>query len=115
MTPAPVACTAPVSLSRLLPGLSANVQNTAARLPLIAGRLEIVGIANGVTTDDEQTVHPGSDEHEVGILDRRMVGLLHLRQAGDPPAVLAQALGDQFGGLPRVSGEALDDQRGSHG
>ena len=48
MTSAPVACTAPVSLSRLLPGLRANVQNTAARLPRIAGRLEIVASAHGV-------------------------------------------------------------------
>ena len=49
-------------LSRLLPGSRANVQNTAARLPRIAGRLEIVAAAHGVwpTTNSPCTHVPTS-------------------------------------------------------
>ena len=61
-TVAPVASTAPVSLSRLLPGLRANVQKTAACLPRIAGRLEIGASAHGVcpTTNSPCTHVPMS-------------------------------------------------------
>ena len=47
MTLAPVSATASVSLSRLLPGLSANVQKAAARLPFIVGRLAMALAAHG--------------------------------------------------------------------
>ena len=77
--------TAPVSLSRLLPGLRANVQKAAARLPRIAGRLEIVATRPRRLADDEQPVHPGADEHDVGLLDR---GEVRRRAASSRPVIV---------------------------
>src|SRR4029079_15926448 len=47
ITSAPVALTAPVRRSRLLPGLRAKVQNVAARLARMVGRFEIDAAPHG--------------------------------------------------------------------
>ena len=37
-----------------------------------------------------------------------------MRQRGDPPAGLLQVIGDHLARLPRVAGEALDEDRCFH-
>ena len=41
-------------------------------------------------TEDERSVDPRADEDQVSLLDRGVVGLLHLREPGDGPALLLQ-------------------------
>ena len=53
--------------------------------------------------EQEGPVHPGAHQDQIGLLDRCVVRLLHLRQSGDGPALLRQEVGNLLGRLPRVS------------
>ena len=66
-------------------------------------------------TDDEQPVDPRADEHDVGVLDRRVIRLSKLGEAGDRPALLLEVGPDPLTGAPRVAGQALDEEGRLHG
>ena len=86
------------------------------RRPLAAHRRQVGDLRRRprCLADDEQPVHPRPDEHDVGVLDRRVVGLADRCQRVDRPTLLAEPAGDQLGRLPRVPGEALDEHGGPH-
>ncbi|MGA1439613.1 MAG: hypothetical protein ACO4CU_07275 [Ilumatobacteraceae bacterium] len=83
-----------------------------ARHTLAAHRREVGDVAEGerCLADEKQAVGPGADDDQVGLVDRLVFGAADLRQAGDRPRLLLQFGTDQFGCIPGVAGEALDEQ-----
>ena len=81
---------APVELVEALPGLRANVQNTAARLPRIAGRLAISTTAHGAwPTTNKPCAHVPTRTMSASWIDA-WSGCFDLRQPGDRPALLLE-------------------------
>ena len=92
ITSAPVCPTAPSRrLSRLLPALSANVRKHGRLLAAHRRQVRISAERPRRLADDEQPVRPRADEHDVGRLDRCVIGCFDLRQTGDRPAAPARA------------------------
>jgi len=93
----------------LFPALRAKVRKQAACLPLHRGKVGDLSERERGLAHHEQSVRPRADQHDVGLLDRKQIGLGDLREPGDRPAFLAELRADHLGRLPRVAGEALDE------
>lgn len=93
-----------------LAGVEREGQEAGSLLPAHGGEVGDVAEGERGLADDEQSVGPRADQHDVGGVHRLQVGLADLGQAGDRPMLLLELVGDQFGRVPGVAGETLDEQ-----